>query len=90
MKMTFEVDCTPEEARRFLGLPDVTEANEAYVEAITKAMRGESSLEQIQVYAKQLAPVGQMGVKLFQQMMESGAEAAMTAFKKKPAKPDNS
>jgi Family of unknown function (DUF6489) len=25
MKFTIDVDCTPEEARRFLGLPDVTE-----------------------------------------------------------------
>lgn len=88
MKMTVEVDCTPEEARRFLGLPDVTDANEAYVEAVINAIKGENSLEQIQVYAKQLAPVGQMGVKLFQQMMESGAEAAMTAFKKKTDRPE--
>jgi hypothetical protein len=86
MKMTMEVECTPEEARRFLGLPDVTEANQAYVEAVTKAIKGEASLEQIQAYARQLAPVGQAGVKLFQQMMESGAGAAMNAFKKKTDK----
>ena len=24
MKVTVDVDCTPEEARRFLGLPDLT------------------------------------------------------------------
>ncbi|HQP20972.1 MAG TPA: DUF6489 family protein, partial [Phenylobacterium sp.] len=24
MKMTIEIDCTPQEARTFLGLPDVT------------------------------------------------------------------
>ena len=41
MKVSFEVDLTPEEARRFLGLPDVTEANEALVAAI-KAKLGES------------------------------------------------
>lgn len=83
MKMTFEVDCTPEEARRFLGLPDVTEANAAYIDAVTKAMKGEANLEQLQNYAKQLAPVGQMGMKLFQQIVESGASAAMSGFGKK-------
>ena len=31
MKVNVEVECTPEEARRFLGLPDVSKANEAYV-----------------------------------------------------------
>ena len=82
MKMTVEVDCTPEEARRFLGLPDVTEANEAYVEAVTKAMRGESSLEQIQTYAEQLAPMGRMGLKLFQQFVESGGTAFGNVGKK--------
>jgi hypothetical protein len=28
MKITMEVDCTPEEARRFLGLPDVAPLQE--------------------------------------------------------------
>lgn len=27
MKIQIDIDCTPEEARRFLGLPDVTEVN---------------------------------------------------------------
>ncbi len=27
MKLNITVDCTPEEARRFLGLPDVTDLN---------------------------------------------------------------
>ena len=29
MKITVDVDCTPEEARRFLGLPDVAPMQEA-------------------------------------------------------------
>jgi len=86
MKMTMEVDCTPEEARRFLGLPDVTDANQAYVDAVTKAIKGESSIEQLQAYAKQIAPVGQMGLKLFQQFVESGGAALASAAKKTKAK----
>ena len=73
MKVNVEVDCTPDEARRFLGLPDVTVANEAYVEAIAKAMQGVGSIDQLQEYAKALAPMGQMGLKLFQQFMDNGA-----------------
>jgi len=38
MKMNIEIDCTPEEARTLLGLPDVTKANEAYVASVTKLM----------------------------------------------------
>ena len=76
MKVNVEIDCSPEEARRFLGLPDVSKANEVYVESMTKAMQGVGSLEQLQEYAKQLAPMGQMGIQMFQRLMESGLSAA--------------
>lgn len=72
MKINVEIDCTPEEARRFLGLPDVSKANEVYVEAMAKAMQGVGSLEQLQDYAKQIAPMGQMGMQLVQQFLEGG------------------
>jgi len=72
MKVNVEIDCTPEEARRFLGLPDVSKANEAYIEATMKAMQGVGSFEQLQDYAKQLAPMGQMGMKLFEQFLSAG------------------
>jgi shikimate kinase len=77
MKVTMELDCTPEEARRSLGLPDVTKVNEIYVDAMAKAMQG-GGFEQMQEYAKQIAPMGQAGLKLFQKMLESGAAAAMS------------
>jgi hypothetical protein len=76
MKMNVEVECTPEEARRFLGLPDVTRANEAYVDAVLKAMQGVGSVEQMQDYVKQMAPMGNLGMKMFQQIMEAGASMA--------------
>jgi hypothetical protein len=75
MKMNLEVDCTPEEARRFLGQPDVSRVNEAYVDALVQSMQG-GSLEQFEALSKQIAPMGQMGMKFFQQMMEAGANMA--------------
>jgi hypothetical protein len=73
MKLNVEVDCSPEEARRFLGLPDVSKANEAYVDATLKAMQGVGSFEQLQDYAKQLAPMGQFGIKMFEQFLSAGS-----------------
>ncbi|MEM6682672.1 MAG: DUF6489 family protein [Pseudomonadota bacterium] len=32
MKLNIEIECTPEEARSFLGLPDLTPVHEAAVE----------------------------------------------------------
>jgi len=81
MKVNVEVECTPEEARRFLGLPDVTKANDVYVDAIAKAMQGMSSVDQLHGFVKQIAPMGEMGLKLFQQFVEQGAGAAMAGFK---------
>ena len=81
MKVNVEVECTPQEARRFLGLPDVTRANDVYVDAIAKAMQGMNSVDQLQGFAKQIAPMGEMGLKLFKQFVEQGAGAAMAGFK---------
>jgi hypothetical protein len=89
MKVNVEVECTPEEARRFLGLPDVSTANAAYVDAVVKAMKGEASLDQLNGYVRQLAPMGEIGLKMFQQFMEQGAGAAMAGFKAgKPKAPE--
>ena len=76
MKVNVEVDCTPEEARSFLGLPDVTAANSVYVDNITKAMQGVSNPAQMAEYAQALAPMGQVGLKLFQSFVEGGMKAA--------------
>lgn len=76
MKITIEIDCTPEEARNLMGLPDVSEANSIYVENIAKAMRGVSSPDQLQEYAQALAPMGQVGLKLFQNFVEGSMRAA--------------
>lgn len=78
MKVHIEIDCTPEEARTFMGLPDVGRVNDVYVDAVAKAMKGVGSIEKLQEYATQVAPMGQMGLKMFQNFME-GAAAARAA-----------
>ena len=83
MKVHVEIDCTPEEARAFLVLPDVSKANSVYVDVISKAMKGAGSVDQVQEFAKNIAPMGQVGLKLFQQFMESGSAFSAGAGKKK-------
>lgn len=75
MKVHIEIDCTPEEARTFMGLPDIGKANAVYVDTMAKAMKGVSDVGQLQEYAKQMAPMGQIGLKLFQNFMESASAA---------------
>jgi hypothetical protein len=76
MQINITIDCTPEEARRFMGLPDVEQVNRIYMDSLSKAMSGATSVEQLQGLAQQLAPMGQMGLKFFQGLMESGAAFA--------------
>lgn len=83
MKINVEVDCTPEEARRFMGLPDVTRANEVYVDTLVQAMQGAGSLEQLQETIRRFTPMGEIGLKMFQQMMETGTAAAFGKGKPK-------
>jgi len=83
MKVNIEIDCSPEEARRFMGLPDVEKANAVYVDAISKAMQGVSNSDQLEEYARQLAPMGQMGLKVFQSFMEGARNSSM------PKRPDD-
>lgn len=86
MKVHIEIDCTPEEARSFMGLPDVGKANAVYVEMMAGAMKGVSDTDKLQEYARQLAPMGQAGFKLFQSFME-GANANKAAGKPTPDEP---
>ncbi|MFC0206231.1 DUF6489 family protein [Novosphingobium soli] len=86
MNVNVEIECSPEEARRFLGLPDVTRANEVYVEALTNAMQGAGNFDQLNELTRQIAPMGQFGLKLFQQFMEGGVAMAMSGSGTKPRK----
>ncbi len=79
MKVHIEIDCTPQEARTFMGLPDVGKANEVYVDLMAKAMKGVGNVDKLQEMANQVAPMGQIGMKLFQNFMEGAAVAATGA-----------
>lgn len=76
MKISIEIECTPEEARDFVGLPNVDKANDVYVDAISKAMAGVKNADQLQDYAKQLAPMGQFGLKMFQNFVDNAVNKA--------------
>ncbi len=43
MKVTIDIDCTPEEARTFLGLPDVKPMQDEMMREMTEKMRAAMS-----------------------------------------------
>lgn len=86
MKVHVEIDCTPAEARAFMGLPDVGKANEVYVDLMAKAMRSVGSVDKLQEMAGQMTPMGQVGLKFFQNFMEGAAAASGSKAGAKPSK----
>lgn len=81
MKITVDVDCTPIEARSFLGLPDLTPVHEHYVRAMTDAMTTAGSIEQMDAMVRTFSPMGEAGLKMFQSMMQLGSGAMSAASK---------
>ena len=70
MKVTVDVDCTPEEARRFLGLPDLSEVHEAYVAKMKAAVAEAGSPEAFTEMTKAWGPMNEAGMNMWRQMVE--------------------
>lgn len=69
MKVTVDVDCTPEEARRFLGLPDLTPVHEAYVEKMKAVVTEGAPTEMFAEMAKAWGPMNEAGLNMWRQML---------------------
>jgi hypothetical protein len=75
MKMTIEVDCSPEEARRFLGLPDVTPLNEHIVREMQSKITANMSLLSADELLKNWMAFGAGAQEQFRKLMEAGLKA---------------
>lgn len=73
MKVTVDVDCTPEEARRFLGLPDLAPVHQAYVERMTKMVTDGASPESFGEIMKSWGPMSETGLAMWRQMVDQMA-----------------
>ena len=82
MKFNVTVECTPEEARRFVGLPDVSPFNEKLVEEMTKRMEGNLSLMSPDAVMKNWMAVGTQAQDAFLKLMSTGANAALRSTDK--------
>ena len=76
MKMTIEVDCTPEEARRFLGLPDVSGLNDAMVKEVQSRMAANMAVLSPDELMKTWSAFGAGAQDHFRKLMEMGLTAA--------------
>ena len=68
MKITIDVDCTPEEARAFLGLPDVAPMQRALMEEIGARMSAGIEAMDSETLMKTWMPLGVQGLEQAQKM----------------------
>ncbi len=78
MKMTIEVDCTPVEARSFLGLPDVTPLNDHIVEEMKRRMDANIAMLEPETLLKSWMAMGGQATEQFQKLMTAAATGAMS------------
>jgi hypothetical protein len=75
MKVTVEVDCTPVEARAFLGLPDVTPLNDHLVEEMRKRFEANAAMLQPEELMKSWMSFGGQAQEQFMKLMGAATGA---------------
>ncbi|EZP49206.1 MULTISPECIES: DUF6489 family protein [Sphingomonas] len=75
MKLTVNVDLTPEEARRAMGLPDLTPLHDRYVASLLEAMNGQVRPELLENLMRSWSPMGDASVALWRQVFDQATGA---------------
>ena len=73
MKVTVDIDCTPEEARRFMGLPDLTPVHQAYVERMQRAVSEGMTPEAISEVIRTWGPMSEGAMTMWRTMIDQMA-----------------
>lgn len=79
MKLNIEIDCTPAEARAFLGLPDVTGLNDHLVAEMQKRMDANMASMQPDELMKTWTSFGVQAQDQFRRLMEAAVTGASKA-----------
>jgi hypothetical protein len=87
MKITIEVDCTPAEARAYMGLPDVEPLQAEVMSEIQRRAMQALSMTDPQQLLKNWVPWGAQGLETFQNFMRAatGAQSSSADRDDEPA-----
>jgi hypothetical protein len=77
MKITVDIDCTPEEARHFLGLPDVKPMQDALMQQLQDRMSANLQAMDPETMLKTWLPASIQGFEQIQKAFWSQMTAAM-------------
>ena len=83
MKFTVEADCTPAEARAFLGLPDVSPLNEQLVQEVSNRLSQNAALLKPEELMRTWMSFGGQAQEQFMRMMTAAGGAGMGSIPKR-------
>ncbi len=75
MKVNITLDCTPLEARKFLGLPDVEPLQKAMLKQFQERTENAMNLMDPETLMKQWGPIGLQSLEHFQRFMFDAARS---------------
>jgi hypothetical protein len=78
MKLKIEVECTPEEARTFLGLPDVSGLNAHLVDEMKARMDQNIAMLQPEELMRTWMNFGGQATEQFRKLMSAAAAAGLS------------
>jgi hypothetical protein len=79
MKVNIEVDCTPEEVRRLVGLPDLTPVHDAYLGRMKDSFAKGVTPELVEQAVRTWMPGGAQGVDFVRDLIGGLAQGAAKA-----------
>jgi hypothetical protein len=82
MNVKIEIDCTPTEARAFLGLPDISTLNDHMVAEMQKRMDANIAMLQPDELLKTWTALGGQAQEQFRKLMMSAADSALSGRKR--------
>jgi Family of unknown function (DUF6489) len=82
MKFNIEVDTTPEEVRRLMGLPDLSEVHEVYLEKLKSVAESGLTPDMVQNMIRNWVPMGDQSIDLIKGLMGGLVGGASTKDKK--------
>jgi len=80
MKVNVEVECTPQEARSFLGLPDVEPLNSFIIDQMKERVAQNIHSMQPDEIMKNWSSYGMQAQDQFMKLMQSAASAGLNSF----------
>ena len=78
MKITMDIECTPEEARRLMGLPDMAPIHDIYLDKLKETMSQGLTTETVDQMIRTWTPMGEVGMNAWRQMIEQMTGNAKT------------